>query len=56
VEYAYLAFEQYPEKVCGLALADEELVLAEVDVSHTFDAMQLIVLERREDGNFAKLR
>jgi hypothetical protein len=44
VEYANLALEQYPEKVRGLALAHKELALVEVDVSHSLDAMQLIVL------------
>ncbi len=44
LEYANLALEQYPEKVRGLALVDKKLVLAEVNVSHSLDTMQLIVL------------
>ncbi len=44
LEYANLALEQNPEKMRGLALAYKELVLAEVDVSDSLDAMQLIVL------------
>src|SRR6266436_5365624 len=56
LEYANLALKQYPEKVRCVTLVGKELVLAEVDVSHSLDAMQLIVLQRREDGNLAKLR
>jgi hypothetical protein len=44
LEYTNLALKQYPEKVRCVALVDKKLVLAEVDVSHSLDATQLIVI------------
>ena len=44
LEYANFALEQNPEKVRGVALVDKKLVFVEVNVSHSLDTMQLIVL------------
>src|SRR5260370_26858185 len=56
MEDANLAFKQNPEKTRGVALVREKLARIEVEVCHSLYAMELFVLERREDGDVAKLR
>src|SRR5260370_7901493 len=56
MEEANRAFKQNPEKTRGVALVREKLARIEVEVCHSLYAMELFVLERREDGDVAKLR